>query len=167
MVQYSFTSTETRRLARTDSPGRPPRLSHSSRTMTAPVAIDVYNGLFSVSPGRRVSSLSDVYHGLFSLSLGRWVCSLSDVYPGLFSLSPGGRVCSLLDVYHGLSSVSPGRRMCPGESLARMQLFLFLSAMVQRFVFLPPEDGELPSFQGILGSTFCPQPFRVRAVPRK
>ena len=30
MVQYSFTSTETVRLVRTDSPGRPPRLSHSS-----------------------------------------------------------------------------------------------------------------------------------------
>ena len=34
MVQYSFTSTETRRLVRTDSPGRPPRLSHSSWTRT-------------------------------------------------------------------------------------------------------------------------------------
>ena len=33
MVQYSFTSTETRRLVRTDSPGRPPRLSHSSWAM--------------------------------------------------------------------------------------------------------------------------------------
>ena len=33
MVQYCFTSTETRRLVRTDSPGRPPRLSHSSWTM--------------------------------------------------------------------------------------------------------------------------------------
>ena len=32
-VQYIFTSTETRRLVRTDSPGRPPRLSHSSWTM--------------------------------------------------------------------------------------------------------------------------------------
>ena len=32
-VQYSFTSTETRMLARTDSPGRPPQLSHSSWTM--------------------------------------------------------------------------------------------------------------------------------------
>ena len=30
MVHYSFTSTETIRLVRTDSPGRPPRLSHSS-----------------------------------------------------------------------------------------------------------------------------------------
>ena len=33
MVQYSFTSTETRRLVRTDSSGRPPGLSHSSGTM--------------------------------------------------------------------------------------------------------------------------------------
>ena len=33
MVQHSFTSTETRRLERTDSPGRPPRLAHSSWTM--------------------------------------------------------------------------------------------------------------------------------------
>ena len=32
-VQYSFTSTETRRLVRTDSPARSPRLSHSSWTM--------------------------------------------------------------------------------------------------------------------------------------
>ena len=33
MVQYSFTFTEARRLVRTDSPGRPPRLSHSSWTV--------------------------------------------------------------------------------------------------------------------------------------
>jgi len=33
MVQYCFTFTETMRLVRTDSPGRPPRLSHSSWTM--------------------------------------------------------------------------------------------------------------------------------------
>ena len=34
MVQYCFTSTETVRLVRTDSPRRPPRLSRSSWTMT-------------------------------------------------------------------------------------------------------------------------------------
>ena len=32
MLQYSFMSTETRRLIRTDSPGRPPRLSHITWT---------------------------------------------------------------------------------------------------------------------------------------
>ena len=35
MVQYCFTSTETIRLVRTDSPGRPPPLSHSFRTLTS------------------------------------------------------------------------------------------------------------------------------------
>ena len=34
MVQCCFTSTETIRLIRTGSPGRPPRLSHSSLTLT-------------------------------------------------------------------------------------------------------------------------------------
>ena len=34
MVQCCFTSTETIRLIRTGSPGRPPRLSHSSWTLT-------------------------------------------------------------------------------------------------------------------------------------
>ena len=33
IVQYSFMSTKTRRLARMDSPGWPPRLSHSSWTL--------------------------------------------------------------------------------------------------------------------------------------
>ena len=43
IVQYSFTSTETRRLVRTDSPGRPPRLLHSSWTMTIrDVHLDFY-----------------------------------------------------------------------------------------------------------------------------
>ena len=37
MVQYSFTSTETRRLVRSESPGRPHRLSHSSWTMSFPL----------------------------------------------------------------------------------------------------------------------------------
>ena len=41
MVQYSFTSTETRRLVRTDSPGRPPLLSHSSWTMTQSINFDL------------------------------------------------------------------------------------------------------------------------------
>ena len=38
MVQYSFTSTGTRRLVRTDSPGRPPRLSHSFWTLIVGVS---------------------------------------------------------------------------------------------------------------------------------
>jgi cytochrome P450 family 2 subfamily U polypeptide 1 len=47
-----------------------------------------------------------------------------------------------------------------------MELFLFLSAMIQRFVFLPPEDGQLPSLDGIFGVMLSPKPFKVRVVAR-
>ena len=60
MVQYSFTSTETRKLVRTDSPGRPPRLSHSSWTMRWRQRCDRY--IISLSPYLRTPSP-------FSLSL--------------------------------------------------------------------------------------------------
>nr|KAG5701785.1 hypothetical protein BaRGS_000775 [Batillaria attramentaria] len=59
-----------------------------------------------------------------------------------------------------------GRRVCLGESLARTELFLYLATMIQRFQFLPPEDGQLPSLEGILGISNSPKPFKVRLVPR-
>ncbi|KAL8573101.1 hypothetical protein ACOMHN_027361 [Nucella lapillus] len=61
---------------------------------------------------------------------------------------------------------SLGRRVCLGESLARMELFLYLTTMIQHFRFLPPEDGQLPSLQGNIGLVHDPKPFLVRAVPR-
>nr|KAG5689236.1 hypothetical protein BaRGS_014892 [Batillaria attramentaria] len=62
---------------------------------------------------------------------------------------------------------STGRRVCLGESLARMELFLYLAAMIQHFRFLPPENGQLPSLEGILGFTYTPKPFTFRAIPRQ
>ena len=49
MVQYCFTSTETIRFVRTESPGRPPRLSHSSWTLTP---TSNHNVLQAVTVGR-------------------------------------------------------------------------------------------------------------------
>nr|KAG5708847.1 hypothetical protein BaRGS_009256 [Batillaria attramentaria] len=60
-----------------------------------------------------------------------------------------------------------GRRVCLGEPLARMELFLYLATMIQHFRFLPPEDGQLPSLEGILALTHSPKPFMVRAIPRE
>jgi cytochrome P450 len=59
-----------------------------------------------------------------------------------------------------------GRRVCLGESLARMELFLYLTSLVQRFEFLPPEGEDPPSVEGHLGITYTPLPFKVRAIPR-
>ena len=57
--------------------------------------------------------------------------------------------------------------MCLGESLARMELFLYLSTLIQHFRFLPPEPEALPPLEGVFGLTHCTQPYKVRAVPRK
>ena len=57
--------------------------------------------------------------------------------------------------------------MCLGESLARMELFLYLSTLVQHFRFLPPEEETLPSLaEGEFGLTLSPKPYKIRAVPR-
>ncbi|XP_076441364.1 cytochrome P450 2U1-like isoform X2 [Babylonia areolata] len=61
---------------------------------------------------------------------------------------------------------SMGRRVCLGESLARMELFLYLATLIQHFRFLPPEEGKLPSLEGTFGMTYTPQAYTIRAVPR-
>ncbi|XP_076462578.1 cytochrome P450 2B4-like [Babylonia areolata] len=60
-----------------------------------------------------------------------------------------------------------GRRMCLGEALARVELFLYLSTLVQHFRFLPPEPEALPSLVGHLGGTHVPEPYKIRAVRRR
>ncbi|XP_030612298.1 cytochrome P450 2J6-like [Archocentrus centrarchus] len=60
---------------------------------------------------------------------------------------------------------SAGKRVCLGEQLARMELFLFFTSMLQRFSLSPPV-GEQPSLEFQLGGTRYPKPYRLCAVPR-
>ncbi|XP_052411007.1 cytochrome P450 2J3 isoform X2 [Carassius gibelio] len=60
---------------------------------------------------------------------------------------------------------SLGKRVCPGEQLARMELFLFFSSLLQRFTFSSPAGVE-PSLDFKLGATHSPQPYELCAVPR-
>ncbi|KAM3931024.1 cytochrome P450 2K1-like [Leptodactylus fuscus] len=61
---------------------------------------------------------------------------------------------------------SAGRRACAGETLARMELFIFFTSLLQKFTFsLPPgvTDVDLiPAF----GVTNAPKPQMICAVPR-
>ncbi|XP_035997289.1 cytochrome P450 2J2 [Fundulus heteroclitus] len=60
---------------------------------------------------------------------------------------------------------SAGKRVCLGEQLARMELFLFFTFLLQRFRLSPPA-GEQPSLEFRMGGTRCPKPYRLCAVPR-
>ncbi|XP_071114114.1 cytochrome P450 2B4-like [Haliotis cracherodii] len=59
-----------------------------------------------------------------------------------------------------------GRRICLGESLARMELFLFISALVQRYDIRVATTGQLPSLEGQVGLTYTPPDYTVRMVKR-
>ncbi|KFO94938.1 Cytochrome P450 2K4, partial [Calypte anna] len=61
-----------------------------------------------------------------------------------------------------------GRRSCAGETLAKMELFLFFTSLLQRFTFQPPPgvsitDLDLSPAEGGVSS---PVTYEVCAVPR-
>ncbi|XP_062840699.1 cytochrome P450 2K4 isoform X1 [Anolis carolinensis] len=63
---------------------------------------------------------------------------------------------------------SAGRRQCAGETLAKMELFLFFTTLMQKFTFQPApgtsrEDLDLTP---AVGFTTPPMPFDVCALPR-
>uniref|UniRef100_A0A8C6UN25 Cytochrome P450, family 17, subfamily A, polypeptide 2 n=1 Tax=Neogobius melanostomus TaxID=47308 RepID=A0A8C6UN25_9GOBI len=59
-----------------------------------------------------------------------------------------------------------GPRVCVGESLARLELFLFLSSLLQRISFSLPPAGPVPDLRGRLGVVLQPPPYLVVATPR-
>ncbi|XP_026196734.1 cytochrome P450 2K4-like [Anabas testudineus] len=61
---------------------------------------------------------------------------------------------------------SAGRRICLGESLARMELFIFLTTLLQRFRFTPPpgvSEDEL-DLTPVAGVDLSPSPHKLCAV---
>ncbi|XP_052031537.1 cytochrome P450 2J5 isoform X2 [Apodemus sylvaticus] len=60
---------------------------------------------------------------------------------------------------------SMGKRACLGEQLARSELFIFFSALMQRFTFKPPINEKL-SLKFRMGLTLSPVKHRICAVPR-
>ncbi|XP_014718456.3 cytochrome P450 2D14-like isoform X1 [Equus asinus] len=63
-------------------------------------------------------------------------------------------------------SFSAGRRSCLGEPLARMELFLFFTCLLQRFSFSVPAGQPRPSDYGVFGSMVTPSPYQLCAKPR-
>lgn len=59
-----------------------------------------------------------------------------------------------------------GRRVCLGEPLARMELFLFFTCLLQRFSFSVPAGQPRPSDHGVFSFLVAPAPYQLCAVPR-
>ncbi|MFV1174529.1 cytochrome P450, partial [Klebsiella pneumoniae] len=63
---------------------------------------------------------------------------------------------------------SAGRRVCLGESLARMELFLFFTSLLQSYHFTTPpgvSEDEL-DLTPVVGFTLSPMPHKLCAVKR-
>ncbi|XP_040212686.1 cytochrome P450 2W1-like [Rana temporaria] len=63
---------------------------------------------------------------------------------------------------------SKGRRVCAGESLARMELFLFFTGMLQKFTFTPPPGVKSQDLDLTADVFFImrPKSYHVVATPR-
>ncbi|XP_060782455.1 cytochrome P450 2U1 [Neoarius graeffei] len=59
-----------------------------------------------------------------------------------------------------------GRRLCMGEQLAKMELFLMFTSLMQAFTFRLPEGHQPLSMDGRFGLTLAPCHFSVCVTPR-
>uniref|UniRef100_A0A8C6UY86 Cytochrome P450, family 17, subfamily A, polypeptide 2 n=1 Tax=Neogobius melanostomus TaxID=47308 RepID=A0A8C6UY86_9GOBI len=82
-----------------------------------------------------------------------------DLFNPRFLDGRGGRVSPSCFLPFGA-----GPRVCVGESLARLELFLFLSSLLQRISFSLPPAGPVPDLRGRLGVVLQPPPYLVVAT---
>ncbi|XP_056379796.1 cytochrome P450 2D17-like isoform X3 [Hyla sarda] len=62
---------------------------------------------------------------------------------------------------------SAGRRSCLGEQLARMELFLFFTMLLQQLTFEIPNDQPRPREDPLYALTLSPHPYNIGVVPRE
>ncbi|KAG8579983.1 hypothetical protein GDO81_007060 [Engystomops pustulosus] len=84
-----------------------------------------------------------------------------EFYPGHFLDSDGNFKKS-----EAFIPFSIGKRSCAGETLAKMELFLFFTTLLQNFTFQAPPGAKLDLIPGS-GATNAPKPYKICALPRR
>ena len=79
-------------------------------------------------------------------------------------LAANGSVVTKQDYF---LSFSAGRRVCVGETVAKLELFLFLSIMLHQYSFIPAEGEPLPDLVGVRGLIIKPKPYKMSAIKRR
>ncbi|NXF02009.1 CP2J6 protein, partial [Smithornis capensis] len=59
-----------------------------------------------------------------------------------------------------------GHRVCMGELMARMELFIIFSTLLQAFTFTLPEGVKEVNSKFVFGTTMRPSPYQLCAIPR-
>ncbi|CAH2322468.1 steroid 17-alpha-hydroxylase 17,20 lyase [Pelobates cultripes] len=83
--------------------------------------------------------------------------------PDRFLDENGNRIYSPCPSYMPFGA---GIRVCLGEALAKMEIFLFLSWILQRFTLVVPEGEQLPDLEGRFGVVLQVNTFKVIAKLR-
>ena len=60
-----------------------------------------------------------------------------------------------------------GRRYCLGETLAKAELFIIITRLLQKFKFEKSEEHPRPTDEPVFGFILAPKPFHAVAIPRK
>ncbi|XP_065938595.1 cytochrome P450 2D20-like isoform X1 [Magallana gigas] len=92
----------------------------------------------------------------------------ADMFPNPHKFDPGRYINSegFLTGQEKVLAFSLGKRSCLGESLAIMELFLFLTSLVQRYKFSMKDSSNPPSLKGVFGLTYSPIPYQLVASKR-
>ncbi|GFT63646.1 hypothetical protein NPIL_625161, partial [Nephila pilipes] len=58
------------------------------------------------------------------------------------------------------------KRNCPGYTAAMIELFLYLTTIMQKFKILVPDTEPLPDSDGTADLFLIPKPYKLKFMPR-